>query len=478
MKYNKKNIPFILFFVALFSSCEDETTTIGSVISAGEVIITVDSINYQLNAKAIRIDQFDSKTGNLMIGNLQIENYGNLTCSFVTRLMSSANLEIPDSIFGLDNFVERVDSCKLIMGAKRNDIVGDSLAPQKMTVYKLTEQLPSNIDNNFNPEGYYDPAIPFATKSYTVSGIAQKDSAFYNNNYVEINVDLPISFGREIFSAYKNNPSIFQWPQTMAKEFLPGLYVKSTFGNGCVANITTVYVGVFYHTLEEETTEENDEKITTIEKVNNIAIPFTVSPEVLSSNNISYQPSENIVLKNEATENNGEVVITTPGGYIAQFSFPAEDLLERYKKQNIHLSTINDLILYIPGESFDSSTGIGVTSNMLLIKKSEYEDFFANNKVPDNKTSFIGVYNASAGLFQFTTLRNYFIDLLSKVELSDEDIDFYLVPVDITTESSSTYYSETTYVTKCIPLTSKPTMTLLNTNEATIAFSFSTQIIE
>ena len=468
----------LLSIAAFFSACEDNTTTIGSSIAAGEVIITTDSVTYALNAKPVYLDVFDSKTGNLMLGSLQVENYGRLDCSFVTRLLSAANLNIADSIFNLEDFTQRVDSCKLIMGANRSAIVGDSLAPQKLTLFKLTKQLPSDIDNKFNPYGYYNPDDPFASKSYTVSGIAQKDSAFYNSSFVELNVDLPREFGMEIFQTYKDSPEIFQWPQTMAKDFLPGFYMQQTFGNGCVANINTVYVGVFYHTFAEVTEVVDEETVTSIVPVTNLSIPFTVSPEVLSSNNISYKPSENIVNKNEMNENSGEIVVTTPGGYIAQFEFPAQDFIDLYNSKNAHLTTVNDLVLYIPGETFDETEDIGLAQNILLIKKSEYEDFFSKNKVPDNMSAFIGAYNANNGLYHFTSMRNYFIDLLGKTEITEDDITFYLVPVDVTTESSDSYYASNTYVTKCVPLTSKPTMTLLKTNESIIAFSFSTQLID
>ena len=478
MKHITLSVIALFTLSSLLASCEEDTTMIGSAISTGEVVITVDSLIYELNARAVKIEDFDSKTGNLMIGHLQVENYGDLSCSFVTRLLPASNLEIADSIFNLEDFVERVDSCKLIMGAIRDEIVGDSLAPQKMSIYKLTRQLPAEINNTFNPEGYYNPSDPFATKSYTVSSIAQSDSAFYNNSFVELNVDLPVEFGREIFRTYKNNPSIFQWPQTMATEFLPGLYVKPTFGNGCVANIHTIFVGVFYHTYDILTTVEDDETKTSVYKVNNLSVPFTVSPEVLSSNNITYTPSENIILKNENLENTGEVVVTTPGGYIAEFKFPIKALIEKYQEHNSHLTTVNDLIMYIPGESFDANTRIGVAENMLLIKKTEYDEFFAKNKVPDNLTSFIGSYYSNVGKYYFNSMRSYFIDLLSKDEITEEDITFYIVPVEITTETSSSYYTSNTYVTKCELLTSKPTMTLLKTNESTIAFSFSTQMID
>lgn len=468
----------IIISTGLFS-CEDTTTTIGSSITSGEVSITIDTLEYNLNAKPIRIDNFDSKTGNMMIGKIQVDNYGTLSCSFVTRLMCASSLEIPDSIFKLENFLDRVDSCKLIMGAQRADIVGDSLAPQVMTVYQLNRQLPSDINNTFNPEGYFDPSTPMASKSYTVSEISSKDSLFYKGSFVDISVDLPLDFGKEIMKKYKEEPEIFQWPQTMAEKFpLYGLYLKPTFGNGCVANIQSIYVGVFYHTLTNTTTVVDGDTIVKQTHASNLSVPFSVSPEVLSSNNITYNPSDNITRKN-SNSSNGEVVITTPGGYIAEFDFPAQSLLDIYKEKDTHLSTVNELTLYIPAESFDTSSGIGVAQNLLLVKTSEYEDFFAENRIPDNLTSFTGVYDEKKGHYYFTSMRSYFLELFNKDKISQEDIAFTLVPVEISTETVTDYYgSGVTYVTKCVPYMSKPTMTLLKTNSATITFSFSTQMID
>lgn len=470
-------IIFVLTFI--FTACENDNPTIGSVLTTGEVEITIDTIDYQLYGQARKIENFDSKTGNLMIGNLQKEKYGSLSCSFVARLMCATSLEIADSIFNLEDLVERVDSCKLILGASRNEIVGDSLAPQVLTVYKLTQQLPSDINNTFNPIGYYDPSDPFATRSYTVSGIAESDSAFYSNSYVDISVDLPKEFGQEVFRLYKSNPEIFQWPQTMAKQFLPGIFVDQTFGKGCVANINSVFVAIYYYTLAETTTEDEDGKsVVTVKHVNNMAVPFTVSPEVLSSNNVSYIPSPVIVSQNEDSSDSGDVVITTPGGYIADFMFPAQDLIERYKEKNVHLSTVNDLNLYIPAEAFDGDSGIGIAQNLLMVKTSEYDSFFEENRIPDNKISFTGVYDSVNKRYYFSSMRNYFINLISKGYADEDDMNFTLVPIQIETETSSGYYGESTYVVKCVPYTAKPTMTLLHTDDAIVTFSFSTQLIK
>ena len=458
---------------ATIISCEEDTTTIGSGIASGEVEINIDTFYFDLHADPIRIESFNSKTGNLMLGNINVPQYGYLNCSFVTRLMCAVDLQIPDSLL----LPERVDSCKIIMAAERSGIVGDSLSPQKLTVYMLNRQLPKDIDNNFNPEGYYDPSEPLGELSYTVSNIASSDSMFYKSDYIELRVDLPTSFGKEIFEKYRNNPSIFQWPQTFANEFIPGLYLKPSFGKGCVANINELLVGVFYHTLIEKTTITDNDTVKEQVHSTRTAVPFSISPEVLSSNNITYIPSDRIDQLNSL--DNGECVVTTPGGYLATFKFPVQPIIDRYNQGNIHLSTVNDMVLYIPAESLDDNSGITLVENLLLIKSSEYESFFKENKIPDNLTSFTGIYDSKNERYVFNSLRDYFLNLVNKDNITEEDVTFTLVPVQISTETVSGYYgNSSTYVTKCVPYTAKPTLTKLKTGDSMVTFSFTTQIID
>ena len=461
-------------FVGFFA-CNDETTTIGSGIASGEVEISIDTFSFNLDANPIYQENYDSKTGNLMLGNIYHPTYGTLECSFISRLMCATDLLIPDSLL----MPERVDSCKLIFAAEREDIIGDSLAPQKLSVFKMNK-FPTEINNTFDPEGYFDPSQGLlGSLNYTVSNISTKDSMFLQGKYVELNVDLPKSFGAQIFEKYKNEPGIFQWPDLMAKDFIPGIYVKSSFGNGCIANISEGFLAVFYYSLQETTTVENGDTIKTLQHVRYSALPFSISPEVVSSNNISYNPSQKIIEFNQSHKE-GQCVITTPGGYVATFDFPIETILNRYNEKDIHLSTVGDLLLYIPAQPFDEESGISLAQNLLLIKKSEYQEFFEKNKVPDNKMSFTGQYDSSNSRYVFSSMREYFLDMLEKKDISYEDTEFILIPVELKTEtvSNSYYGTSTTYITKCSPYTVKPTMTLVDTGNATVTFSFTTQIID
>ncbi len=470
----------VLAFAAFSTSCEDETSKIGPSLTDGDIDISIDTLYFDLGAKTIANDNYDSKTGNLLFGNIDVPEYGKLNCSFVSRMMCATSLDmLPDSL----QSPERVDSCRLFLSIARGDLVGDSLTPQKVSVYELTKQLPSNITNSFNPEGYYDPSKCLGSKSFTVSYAGRTDSlatskptsgtnssgqTVVQNGVLAIGVDLPKEFGVKIFEDYKNNPQIFQWPSTFA-EYYPGFFVESTFGKGCVSNIYGLDLYIYGWYNAKQTTETDT---TWVHKPFYVS-PLISSPEVLSSNNIKYKVSDHI--KNMVTNN--ESVVTTPGGYNVEFRFPAEDIIRHYHKGEHNLSVISDLILTIPAETIDNDYGIGAPPTLMLIKTSELKDFFNNNKIPDNVSSFTAEFDSTNKRYRFSSMRSYLLGLLNKGELTDEDVEFTIVPISLETESGA-YNSSTTYITKCTPYTIKPTMARLHTDEAMVVFTFSSQIIE
>lgn len=472
MKLSRLILPLsALVLAAGYSACDDDVSQIGGSITKGEITISVDSTDYDLHAVSVVNNNYDSRSGNLLLGNIDVEEYGRLNCSFVSRLLCVTSVPQADTVP-----VERVDSCILRLVMARTDITGDSLAPQQVTVYKLNKQLPDNITNQFDPTGYYDPSTRLGRRSYTISEIAKSDSAFVSDGSVgkAVDIKLPVELGRDLFTKYKNEPEIFQWPQTFAQYF-PGLYVESSFGRGCVANIYYMYMYVFFHTPDEKKTTVDGETVTT--KYNRVEAVTVCSNAamVLSSNNISYSVSDKI----KDLIANGETVITTPGGYVARFNFPIQDIIDDYKNKDHNLSIISNLSMTVPAEKIDNDFNIGAAPYMLMIKTSEIDSFFKNNKIPDNKTSFYATYDSTNKRYVFSGLRPYLLNLLDKENISDDDVDFSLIPVSITQEKSTTGYGQTVfYVSKCVPYTATPTMTRMHMEKAKIVFTFSSQVIE
>lgn len=457
-----------------FIACQDDTSTIGGSLASGEVTITVDSIETDLRGKAEWIDNFDSRTTTKLLGNLTIPEYGNLNCSFVTQLMSATKMNIPDSIPESD-----VDSIRLVMSIPRGALTGDSLAPQQLRVFRINKALPKDIGSKFDPAGYYDPSAVFATKSYTVSNISKNDTIFANSAYVNIPMMLPNEFGLELFRKYRDNDPIFEWPATF-NQWFPGLYVEQNFGNGCVANISSVRAYLYWHRKEKISVTVDSAKVEYRDVTRRDSVCLLASaPEVLSSNNIHYNPSARL----QQLAEEGKSLVTSPGGYVTTFRFPVRQLLDRFLEADTELSVVSSLILKIPAVSVKNDYGMTPPNNLLMTTLDERESFFRENKIPDNVTSFYCTYDSENKMYTFSSMREYLLKKLDEYRKDPtnfaEDEVFCLQPVAVSTETVQQYYGQSvTYVTRVAPYLTSPTMVELDMEHAQILFTFSSQVLE
>ena len=461
------------------TSCKDDVSSIGGSLTSGEVTIVMDSIYTDIQAKPVLSESIDGRSITKLVGRINVPEYGRLECAFVTQMMSATKMPVPDSITE-----QHVDSMRLVFSVPRGSLTGDSLAPQQLSVYRLTKQLPSGIQSDFDPSGYYDSSSPWAKRSYTLSVIARGDSAVQKQAYVKIPMMLPKDFALDIFRKYRAEDKIFQWPSSF-NNFFPGIYVDQTFGNGCVANVSKAEIFLYWNRMVRsyEPTDEKDEEGNTkyeyVDRVKRDSIClFASQPEVLSSNIIRYEMADR--LRKMAEE--GQAVITTPGGYTVEMDFPALELLDKYAGDKGGMAVVSSLTFEIPATQVKNDYGLTVAPYLLMVKSSEKEKFFGENKVPDQITSFYAAYNSETGSYQFNSMRQYFLNLYADYKsgkpIDPEDMRFELVPVGITTEVVEGYTNSTTYVTKCTPFVGRPTMTLLNLSKSLICFTFSSQKID
>lgn len=473
------------------TSCENEVPTIGGSLATGEVQIALDSLVWdgsrqyiyrgndstlvtcpKLEYRTEYKDSIDSRSTTNLIGRLSVPEYGDLNCSFVSQLMSTTTINIPDSIP-----LEQVDSMKLILSVPRGQLTGDSLAPQQLRVYRLTESLPKDITSRFDPTGYYNPSDPMGSRSYTLSALGMNDSIYRKLNYINVEIPLTREMARETVKAYREKPSVFEWPESF-EEYFHGIYVEPSFGRGCVANVAQTNVLIFYSykelaTVTEKDDEGNETTKTELQTKSRVVGVFESSPIVLSSNNIKYEPSAS--LKAMAAAN--EPIVTTPGGYRVRFRFPGKELLDIYRNTTSQLAVVSDLTFSIPAEEIKNDYGLTPPPYMLLVKTSALKDFLDNNKLPDNKVSFYAAYSKNTGRYAFTSMRAYMLDLIEN-GYEEDDFDFTLLPANLTIETnqSNSYYGSpsTSTVTKCTPYIAKPSMCRLLMDKAQTVFKYST----
>lgn len=454
------------------SSCTDEAGNIGSSLGRGEVIIDIDS-SFMVNGHGSEAPVFNSKNRALLLGSLSVSEYGDLNCSFVSRLMPSSDIDIPDTIP-----TDQISGMRLRFMIANGAFTGDSLAPQKVEVYRLTKQLPEDIVNNFNPEGYYDPT-PLATRSYTASAMGMCDSV-YDLQYRTINLDLPVETARKVYSQYRNDASVFQSPDRLAQAF-PGIFARNTFGKGLIVDVGNTEFTMYYN-YHVKVNKVVDGAVVTVDTIRTDSTTvFTISPEVLSSNNIALKPAASIKQRVEE----GEPIVMSPGGYNVTLTFPAREIIDRYNSAQFNLAVVNSLTFQLPVASINNDFGIKPPTYLLMIKTSKMQQFFADGKVPQgyvgeetDTDAFWSKYDEETGSYTFSALRSYILDLMQKGSVNDEDCEFTIVPVEIRTEQWGGTYNPKTLVTSCLPYITRPSMGILNFKGSKVLFTFSRQKLD
>lgn len=435
-------------------ACE-ESSSIGESLIQDEIAIVVDS-TFTISGHSVLSQKVQSRTTTQLLGLINAKGYGTLRSDVVTQFMPTIDLDTTGVT------VDDIDSIKLVMRIALGGYTGDSIAPMGVKVYQLDKQLPSPIYSDFSPTEYYSPQSELGAAIYTATALGMSDS-IADLTYRSVEVDLPVSLGKKFFNRYKSNPETFSTPSAFAQWF-PGLYITNSYGSGRVMHFKSTDMRIYYRQHDEE----ND----TI--YNKTGVYFAVTPEIVTNNNIDMAISPEV----QARVDNGEPIILAPAGMDVEIEFPTRDIVASYKTNKGVISVINTLSFELPVEKVTNEYGINPPPYLLMVQSSKKDEFFADNDITDNKTSFYAAYNSSTGKYTFTGLRDYLISMLDK-DITDDDVMFTLTPVNIATETTgSSYYSSgTQYVTDIYPYVDCPAMVKLLFDKAKIKLTYSKQTI-
>lgn len=461
----KRSSTYLLFaFIAAvvsFIACDDTASPIGSSLSGQNTEIVIDS-SFTLTGHSVAIDSIIPKTTLQVLGTIDIPAYGRLSSDFVAQFLPSTVLDT--ATFA----VEHVDSLMLNLSYAGGAFIGDSVAPMGLTVYALEKQLPKNIASNFNPEGYYNKT-PLASKIYNVSSL---DVALNKTNTGitghMITLRLPLELGRKLFSTFVENPAKYADGHIFSEDVFPGIYIKSTYGNGRITRISTCSMSMHMRKIY---VPEGETKPDTVSAEH---VYYLVTPEVISNNNISYKMAPKLADMLSA----GHTLMVAPLGAEVEFTFPAKEIMDKYRSESGKLSVINGLTMSIPVDTIENGFGITPPPFVLMVLKKDRKEFFAKNKLPDNVTSFYAIYNAETQSYSFVGMRAYITSLLEKKddEITPDDYTFSLVPVQVNFENLAGYYYSTSQTeAEVLPYLMSPVMADVRLDKAKIIFTYSLQ---
>ena len=415
---------------AVTTACDENL--IGNSIIETESHLIVDSA-YTISGESVAASKIRSRTISQLLGRLYAEEYGSLQSDFVTEFMPVNEIDTAGVT------VNDIDSIKLHFLMPMGSYTGDSITPMRVSVYQLNKNLPYPIYSDFDPSNYYSKDNILGATTYTMTMLGQSDSLrTYDTStgsyiyYRAVDIKLPRQLGQSFYNEYLTNPASYQDPEAF-KQFFPGIYATTTYGDGRVINISGTQINLYY---KKKTF--NDEGIKSI----------------ISS---------------------GDVVIQTPAGYEAKISLPVSKLLDKYYELCESGQTVlNQITFTVPAKKITNGKKIEAPKYLLFVKASEKDKFFDDKKVTDGTNAIYAEYNDSKEAYTFY-IREYvkqFIDENKEATTDDETIS--LVPVDITfEESQNSYYQTESKVLTVTPQVSAPTMARMDIRKAKIVATFS-----
>lgn len=444
---------------AAFPACDDSNSSIGSSLVTDHVEIIEDSA-FTVTARSLTGQEIMSRTTDQLIGRIDATGYGSLSSDIVTQFMPAQNLDFTD-VTSLE-----VDSVRMLMFFAPGAYTGDSIMPMGINVYRLNKQLPSPIYSNFDPSGYYSPDDLMGQALYTAEPL--HSDSLMNLSFRTITVNIDKEFGEALMKQYRDSSDIFYSPSSFA-EWFPGVYIANSFGNGRVSQISETRVNLYYHV--HRNVEVDGEIVDSL--INRISSCLAVTPEVITNNNLTYKLAPSLIEEIEA----GEAIMASPAGSDIELTLPLSDMLASFREKGGNMAVLNSLDITLPVDVIDTGYGITPPQYILMVLKSQKNEFFANNKLTDNKTSFYATYNPVDSCYRFTDMRNYMIEMLAKDEITPEDYTFVLTPINISTRQVSSYSNETA-ITAMTPYITSPALAKFKPREAKIKIIFSRQIIE
>lgn len=329
---------------------------------------------------------------------------------------------------------------------------GDSLAPMRVRVDMLNREIDDDGEDlglyytSYNPEDFYNK---------NEEALAEQDYAVRDNSWTKEEIDsikkangyyppLVIDLdkarkakGEETFSAflkrkYNEDKKNFKDSYSFIHNVLPGFYVHNTSGEGSILYIGAIWLRMKVSYLIESSSGKVDSLVYT-------SIPFAATNEVYMSTRLS-NSGDNLEKLAAETHN---TYLKTPAGLCTEVKLPLKEMYEALGNDTLN-SVSMSFTKYknISENSANNPYKMGTPKNLLLIRKSEVNDFFEQKQNYDSKTSFLGTYSSTTNSYSFSQVNRLISQIFSDMRTKEEPAEGWdeyntLVLIPVKTETDS-----------------------------------------
>ena len=240
-----------------------------------------------------------------------------------------------------------------------------------------------------NPSDYYNKqAKPIALKAYSAVGPSAMDDTYSGTRVITQAVKLPKELGEFMYNKYKEDKNYYKDASAFIKNVLKGIYVQSTHGDGTILYINNITLRLYYDLMLESSSGKKD-------SLSSRFYDFAATKEVIQANHF-----KNDNRLNDLVENPNRTYIKSPAGIFTEAIFPIAEIYSEHK--NDTLNGVN--VSFTRYNEEESKYPMNIPQYVLMVRKQDMFSFFEENKITDNKTSFLSQYSSSNNTYTFTNI--------------------------------------------------------------------------
>ncbi len=405
---------FVLF------SCDDSTDTLGLNINPGYDVITSNAASFDVATSTVLAGPVYAKTSMGYLGKYTDPNFGTFESDFLTQLTCTDQFKFPlERMVPVDPSasVKKYEATAASINLYYSSYFGDSLNTCRLSVYELNKDLVKDNQNyytNIDPNQYYDAFTgligrkAYSAVDLSVSEATRKLSTFYPN----VSVDFPLSKANEYIKLYQTTSAKGTSFKDEFAKALKGLYIKCDHGDGTILYVDQVHLNISFKVYATDSLghfpiKRKQAGYTDVDSTYTTTAAFGSTKEVIQANSFKNdQTLENLANITDYT------LIKSPAGLVTKAAIPVGKVYSTLSKD-----TINSAKLSFSAYNSATTNTFGMTppSYLLMVRAKDFKNFFETNSVPNNITSFLGVYTPPQTATNNSTSYQYVFSNISKL---------------------------------------------------------------
>ena len=391
----KKNLIFPLIALAsIFASCDDTTDEVGSSLTSPSDRLSVDYGVFNISSETVKLDNIISRSSIGYLGKIKDSETGSyITGNFMGQLHTMEDYEFParDSLILSDGEI-KADSCILYM--IYTSFAGDSTVSMKCKFHEMAKPLSESeaYSVDFKPtveNGYLRKDGLTTSTIYSPVDYRLKDSIRWNKYYKDFEIPLNCeytdvngkkynNYGSYIMNKYyePGGSNNFKNSYNFLHNVCPGFYLENTGGIGSMLYISSAQLWVYMKYKKEGS-------------ASNSVLKFACTEEVLQKTNITQDEAVIDRLKDEGSH----TYLKTPAGLYTQVTLPVDEVFDGH--ENDTLNTARVTFTRENNTQATNSYTLSVPQQVMILPTDSVANFFAKEKVADNRSSYITSYTSS-----------------------------------------------------------------------------------